>query len=85
MRRGQYLTRALADTQDAGLMELLGLTYSQQGAIDEAERCWRQAESWDPDNADVCLDLGRLAVSRRQWSEAVALPEAGRRSIEARG
>ena len=78
------LTRALADTQDAGLMELLGLTHSQQGAIGEAERCWRQAERWDPDNADVCLDLGRLAVSRRQWSEAVAfLKRAADRSQHA--
>ena len=78
----RYLTRALAHSQDAGLMELLGLTYSQQGAIDEAERCWRQAESWDPDNADVCLDLGRLALSRNRWGEAVELPEARCRSID---
>jgi Flp pilus assembly protein TadD len=68
-----YLTRALADCQDAGLMELLGLTYFQQGSIDEAERCWQKAESWDPKNADVCLDLGRLALNRRRWSEAVGL------------
>jgi tetratricopeptide (TPR) repeat protein len=68
-----YLTRALADCQDAGLMELLGLTYFQQGSIDEAERCWQKAESWDPNNADVCLDLGRLALNRRRWSEAVGL------------
>jgi tetratricopeptide (TPR) repeat protein len=79
-----YLTRALADSHDAGLLELLGLTHSQQGSIDEAERCWRQAESWDPDNADVCLDLGRLAVSRRQWSEAVTfLKRAAARSSHA--
>ena len=65
-------------------MELLGLTYSQQGAIDQAERCWRQAESWDPNNADVCLDLGRLAMSRRRWDEAVDfLKRAADRSPEA--
>ena len=65
-------------------MELLGLTYSQQGALDEAERCWRQAESWDPKNADVCLDLGRLALSRNQWGEAVSyLKRAADRSTAA--
>jgi tetratricopeptide (TPR) repeat protein len=79
-----YLTRALADSHDAGLMELLGLTYSQHGATDEAERCWRQAERWDPDNADVCLDLGRLALSRHRWSEAVGfLKRAADRSTDA--
>jgi tetratricopeptide (TPR) repeat protein len=78
------LTRALADSQNAGLMELLGLTYSQQGAIDEAEKCWRQAESWDPSNADVCLDLGRLALNRKQWNEAVGyLKRASDRSASA--
>ena len=77
-----YLTPALARSQDAGLMELVGLTYSQQGAIDEAERCWRQAESWDPDNADVCLDLGRLALSRNRWSEAVGFLKRGRSTID---
>jgi tetratricopeptide (TPR) repeat protein len=82
----QYLRRALADCQDAGLMELLGLTYSQQGAIDEAERCWRQAENWDPNNADVCLDLGQLALSRNRWSEAVdLLKRAADRSTDAIG
>jgi tetratricopeptide (TPR) repeat protein len=81
-----YLRRALADCQDAGLMELLGLTYSQQGVVDEAERCWRQAERWDPNNADVCLDLGQLALSRNQWNEAVdLLKRAVDRSTDAIG
>jgi tetratricopeptide (TPR) repeat protein len=79
-----YLERALAGMEDAGLMELLGLTYSQEGSTDQAERCWRQAERWDPDNADVCLDLGRLALSRQRWGEAVGfLKRAADRSTEA--
>jgi tetratricopeptide (TPR) repeat protein len=79
-----YLTRALAVTEDAGLMELLGLTHSQQGSIDEAERCWRLAESWDPENADVCLDLGRLAMKRSQWKEAIVYFErAARKATDA--
>jgi len=79
-----YLEHALAESQDAGLMELLGLTYSQEGSTEQAERCWRQAERWDPDNADVCLDLGRLALSRQRWGEAVGfLKRAADRSPEA--
>ena len=79
-----YLEQALAHTEDAGLMELLGLTYSQEGSIDQAERCWVQAERWDPNNADVCLDLGRLAMSRRQWTAAVEfLKRAAEQSTEA--
>jgi tetratricopeptide (TPR) repeat protein len=66
-----YLEHALADTEDASLMELLGVTYWQQGATEQAERCWRQAERWDPNNADVCLDLGRLAMGRQRWREAL--------------
>jgi tetratricopeptide (TPR) repeat protein len=80
----RYLTDAMSQSQDAGLMELVGLTYSQQGALDEAERCWRQAESWDPDNADVCLDLGRLALGSNRWGEAVSfLKRAADRSTDA--
>jgi tetratricopeptide (TPR) repeat protein len=79
-----YLEQALAGLEDAGLMELLGLTYSQEGASDQAERCWLQAERWDPDNADVCLDLGRLALSRRRWDEAAGyLKRAAQRSPNA--
>ncbi len=80
----KYLEQALARSEDAGLMELLGLTYSQQGLPDQAERCWRQAERLDPNNADVCLDLGRLAMGRRRWDEALAfLKRAADRSPEA--
>ncbi len=79
-----YLEEALAGSEDAALMELLGLTYSHLGMTDEAERCWRQAESWDPDNADVCLDLGRLAMSHRSWDEAIGFfKRAAGRSTDA--
>jgi tetratricopeptide (TPR) repeat protein len=79
-----YLEQALARAEDPGLMELLGLAYSHEGSPDQAERCWLQAERWDPNNADVCLDLGRLAMSRRRWGEAVDfLRRAAARSTEA--
>jgi tetratricopeptide (TPR) repeat protein len=69
----EYLNRGLADTEDAGLMELLGLTYFHQGSIDEAERCWRQAIAWNPDNMMASLHLGQLAFSRGEWTEAADL------------
>ncbi len=69
----EYLSRALVETHDAGLMELLGLTYFQQGATDEAERCWRQAIAWNPDSTLACLHLGRMALSRQQWAQAADL------------
>lgn len=67
----------------AARFERLGSTYAEHGLIDRAERCWRQAGRWDPENADVCLDLGRLALRRRRWEEAVAhLKRAEGRSSE---
>jgi tetratricopeptide (TPR) repeat protein len=68
-----HLKRALEGSTDGGLMELLGLSYQQQGNAAEAERCWRQAVEWEPGNADAWLGLGHLAISRRQWSEAIDL------------
>jgi tetratricopeptide (TPR) repeat protein len=70
-----YLEKALEKTTDAGLQELLGVTYEKEGNMEAAERCWRQALSWNPDQADVLLDLGRLALGRKRWDEAVELLE----------
>jgi tetratricopeptide (TPR) repeat protein len=79
-----YLKRALRGTEDANLMELLGLTYFQQGSADRAEECWLQAVQWDPRNADALLGLGRLALNRNQAGEAVKwLERAAEASPEA--
>ena len=78
------LSRALAVAEDAGLKELLGTTYSQQGDLDEAEKCWREAVGMDPKNADAWLDLGRLAMSRRNWKQAAEfLTRAAELSVNA--
>jgi tetratricopeptide (TPR) repeat protein len=66
-----FLLRALDQDEDPGLMELLGLAYEHEGALDEAERWWRKALELDPDNADALIELGRLALGRRQWDEAI--------------
>jgi tetratricopeptide (TPR) repeat protein len=67
----ELLEQALEKSADAGMMELLGLTYYQQGDADSAEQCWRQAVQWDPKNADALLGLGRLALNRNEAGEAV--------------
>ena len=41
------------------------------GRGEEAERYWRRAVEEDPGNADAWLDLGRLAMTRHDWREAV--------------
>ena len=71
----RHLERALGKQDDAGLRELLGMTYEKEGSLDDAERCWRQALTLDPNNADTLLDLGRLALGRRRFDEAVGLLE----------
>jgi tetratricopeptide (TPR) repeat protein len=79
-----YLNQALATSDDAGLEELLGTTYFQQGDLDRAGECWHRAVSLDPGNADAWLDLGRLAMSRRDWKPAAEfLARAADLSIEA--
>jgi tetratricopeptide (TPR) repeat protein len=66
-----FLLQALTKDEDPGLMELLGLAYEHEGALDEAERWWRKSLGLDPDNADTLIELGRLALGRRQWDEAI--------------
>jgi len=67
-----YLLRAIRRAETAELTELLGLSYYQQGSIDEAERCWKRAVELDPQQRDALLELGRLALGRRQWADAIA-------------
>jgi Flp pilus assembly protein TadD len=70
-----HLERALTDHEDAGLLELLGVCYEAEGAIDKAEETWRRALAMDTNNPAVLLDLGRLAISARRLEEAVSLLE----------
>jgi tetratricopeptide (TPR) repeat protein len=70
-----YLERALGQQDDAGLREILGVTYEKEGSADEAEKCWRQALTLDANNADTLLDLGRLALGRGRFDEAVEFLE----------
>jgi tetratricopeptide (TPR) repeat protein len=70
-----YLERALADREDAGLRELLGVAHEKEGRLDLAEADWLRAVADNPNNTDALLDLGRLALGRRRPDEAIRLLE----------
>jgi tetratricopeptide (TPR) repeat protein len=52
-------------------MDQLGRVYFLQGAFDDAERCYRQAADWAPNEYEPYLLLARLARQRRQPEEAL--------------
>jgi tetratricopeptide (TPR) repeat protein len=70
-----YLERALDGHEDAGVLELLGVCYENEGALEKAEEYWRRAVCLDSKNSAALLDLGRLAISARRLDEAVSLLE----------
>jgi len=67
----RYLSKALADTPDAGLMNRLGQAYFLQGALADAEHCFGQAAEWDPSDYAPHLNLAKLALQRHQQQEAL--------------
>lgn len=67
---GTVPARRHLDVPGAVQLERLGLSYLEQGQIDEAERAWKEAERRDPENVAVCVDLGRLSLRQGRWEEA---------------
>lgn len=63
-------TPTITDAPEAARLERLGLSYLEQGRIEDAERAWKEAERRDPENVAVCVDLGRLLLHRGRWQEA---------------
>jgi tetratricopeptide (TPR) repeat protein len=68
-----YLTRALAEHDDATLMDDLGRAYHQAGDADEARRWWGRALRRDPNCGTAWLDLGRWELGRGRPRAAVPL------------
>lgn len=68
---GRHLERALADEQDAELMDLLGDTYFLRRKLEEAERCYRQAADWDSMFYRPHLNLAKLYLQLRRRDEAL--------------
>jgi tetratricopeptide (TPR) repeat protein len=65
------LERALSDGEDARVADLLGQSYYLEGALDDAERYWRQALQWDPDRYGTWWRIGKLELQRGRPAEAV--------------
>jgi tetratricopeptide (TPR) repeat protein len=65
------LTKALATTSDADLMNRLGQIFFLQGKMEDAERCFRQAIEWEPGNFNHYLSLSKVAIQRRRYEEAL--------------
>jgi tetratricopeptide (TPR) repeat protein len=68
---GKYLSKAVAGTDDFDLMNQLGQVYFLKGEFDDAERCYRQAAEWAPNEYAPYLSLARLALQRRRPQEAL--------------
>ena len=67
----RYLRRALEESDDVYLLDLLGQACWQQGDLDEAERWWRQSTERNDQRASPFLSLGRLALQRNRPEEAI--------------
>jgi tetratricopeptide (TPR) repeat protein len=66
-----HLERVLKNDQDAGLLEILGSVYFQEGDGERAVRCWKQAVATDPSNSDAWLGLGRAALATGRPEDAL--------------
>ena len=71
----RYLSKALAETPDAQLMNIMGRAHHLAGSFDEAERCFRQAAEWEPKDYLPHYSLGQLELQRHQ-------PEQARQHLE---
>jgi tetratricopeptide (TPR) repeat protein len=69
----RYLKKETAARNDPGLMDLLGQAYLREALIDDAQRCWRQALAWDPNDFSAWLSLGRVELQRDRPEEAIRL------------
>jgi tetratricopeptide (TPR) repeat protein len=74
-----HLTRALADAPDAELMSTLGRAHDLQGQFDEAERCYRQAAEWEPNNYLPVYNLGKIELQRHRPEQALEHLTAARK------
>jgi tetratricopeptide (TPR) repeat protein len=54
------------------IADLLGQSHYQQGAVDDAERCWRLALEWDRNRAETWWRIGRIELQRGQIEEAIS-------------
>jgi tetratricopeptide (TPR) repeat protein len=67
----EVLTKALANTHDADLMNRLGQIHFLQGRLEDAEQCFRHALEWEPGNFKSYVGLSRIALQRHEREEAL--------------
>lgn len=67
----RYLTRAVDESPDPGLVDFLGHAYELSGDLGEAERCWRRALQMDPRTLASILNLGKLSKQRKEYQQAL--------------
>jgi tetratricopeptide (TPR) repeat protein len=66
-----YLTRGLAESSDASLMNTLGRAYFLQGQFDLAERCYQQAAEWNPNDYLPHYNIGKIELQRHRFEAAL--------------
>ncbi len=67
---GRYLNRVLSENPNAPLINTLGRAYMQQGSLDDAERCFRQAAEWEPGSYLPHYNLGKIELQRHRLDAA---------------
>lgn len=67
----RYLIKALSNAPDASLLNLLGQTYFLQGALEDADRCFRQAADLATTDHLAYVNLAKLAILRHEREEAL--------------
>jgi tetratricopeptide (TPR) repeat protein len=67
----RYLRRAFDEGGDAKVADLLGQSYYLEGALDDAEQCWRLALQWDPERFGTWWRIGKLELQRGRTAEAL--------------
>jgi tetratricopeptide (TPR) repeat protein len=67
----RHLKGMLGEGDDPKIADLLGQSYYLEGAIDDAEQCWRLALRWDADRFGTWWRIGMIQLQRGQTAEAI--------------
>ena len=67
----RHLSRVLGEGDDAKVADLLGHSYYLEGALDDAEQCWRLAIRSDPNHFGTWFRIGKLEIQRGRLTEAI--------------
>ncbi|OHB65780.1 MAG: hypothetical protein A2V70_00745 [Planctomycetes bacterium RBG_13_63_9] len=65
------VSKDFPDSADA--LVLMGYVYSSHGMLAETAKCWERCLALDPKRADIYDQMGRLAVRREDYEEALGL------------